>query len=94
MCALPTLNLDNNDNNPPQTRRVIIAGAGPSGLLLQALFHNRNKSPNARVNYDVTMIESRPDLGQLDKEELKAYRSWMIVSFTYACEWYHLPVVL
>lgn len=77
MCAPTTVNLNNNAT-PPETRRVIIAGAGPSGLLLQALLHRRNKSPNARVNYDVTMIESRPDLGQLDKEELKAYRSWMI----------------
>ena len=64
-----------------ETRRVVIAGAGPSGLLLQALLHNRNKSPNARVMYDVTLIESRSDLGQLDSEELKAHRSWMIVSF-------------
>ena len=60
-------------------RRVIIAGAGPAGLLLQALLHNRNKAPNARVLYDVTLLESRPDLGQLTEEELKAnHRSWMI----------------
>lgn len=77
MSAPTTLNLNNNDT-PPETRRVTIAGAGPSGLLLQALLHHRNKAPNARVNYDVTMIESRPDLGQLDKEELNAYRIWMI----------------
>lgn len=64
--------------NFPETRRVIIAGAGPAGLLLQALLHSRNKSPNARVLYDVTLIESRADLGQLSSEELKAHRSWMI----------------
>lgn len=70
MCRPPA-----NDN---ETRRVIIAGAGPSGLLLQALLHHRNKAPNARVTYDVTLIESRPDLGQLDQQELQAHRSWMI----------------
>mmetsp|Transcript_13553 Transcript_13553/g.29467 ORF Transcript_13553/g.29467 Transcript_13553/m.29467 type:complete len:368 (+) Transcript_13553:199-1302(+) len=62
----------------PETRRVVIAGAGPSGLLLQALLHTRNKAPNASVTYDVTLIESRPDLGQLDQEELQVHRSWMI----------------
>lgn len=64
---------------PIQTRRVLIAGAGPAGLLLQALLHNRNKSPASRVKYDVTLVESRTDLGKLDpKTELQAYRSWMI----------------
>eukprot|EP00584_Thalassiosira_punctigera_P004381 CAMPEP_0172535582 /NCGR_PEP_ID=MMETSP1067-20121228/7521_1 /TAXON_ID=265564 ORGANISM="Thalassiosira punctigera, Strain Tpunct2005C2" /NCGR_SAMPLE_ID=MMETSP1067 /ASSEMBLY_ACC=CAM_ASM_000444 /LENGTH=505 /DNA_ID=CAMNT_0013320519 /DNA_START=181 /DNA_END=1698 /DNA_ORIENTATION=- len=65
-------------NNEPETRRVIIAGAGPAGLLLQALLHNRNKATDARVTYNVTMIESRADLGQLNNEELQAHRSWMI----------------
>ena len=79
MCRPPA-----NDN---ETRRVIIAGAGPSGLLLQALLHHRNKAPNARVTYDVTLIESRPDLGQLDQQELQAHRSWMIVSVLWLCRY-------
>mmetsp|Transcript_19868 Transcript_19868/g.41676 ORF Transcript_19868/g.41676 Transcript_19868/m.41676 type:complete len:499 (-) Transcript_19868:337-1833(-) len=62
-----------------EIRRVIIAGAGPAGLLLQALLMNRNKKPNSHVTYDVTLIESRQDLGKLDpKTELQAHRSWMI----------------
>ena len=69
-------------NNTPIIRRVIIAGAGPAGLLLQALLHNRNKSSTngqPRVIYDVTLIESRSDLGQLTPKELnESHRSWMI----------------
>ncbi|KAL7531120.1 hypothetical protein ACHAXR_007291 [Thalassiosira sp. AJA248-18] len=70
MCQPPRTNIE--------TRRVVIAGAGPAGLLFQALLHNRNKAIGARVMYDVTLVESRPDLGQLSTEELKAHRSWMI----------------
>lgn len=75
-------------DNTPAIRRVIIAGAGPAGLLLQALLHNRNKSSTTttsstngqpRVIYDVTLIESRSDLGQLTPTELnESHRSWMI----------------
>jgi kynurenine 3-monooxygenase len=66
-----------NATDPPTTR-VIIAGAGPGGLLLQALLHARNDSPGSTVKYDITLIESRSDLGKLRKEELQAHRSWMI----------------
>ena len=68
----------------PTTRRVIIAGAGPAGLLLQALLHHRNKTISSSDNhprsilYDVTLIESRQDLGQLNQDELQSHRSWMI----------------
>jgi kynurenine 3-monooxygenase len=63
-----------------ETRRVIIAGAGPGGLLLQALLHHRNKTSSAstRIIYETTLIESRADLGTLTQEELQAHRSWMI----------------
>jgi len=73
MCRPPT-------NNNPTTRRVVIAGAGPAGLLLQALLHHRNKSSSATsgIIYDITLIESRDDLGQLNQEELQSHRSWMI----------------
>jgi len=30
------------DSSPPEVRRVVIAGAGPAGLLLQAILHVRN----------------------------------------------------
>ncbi|KAL3805401.1 hypothetical protein HJC23_009108 [Cyclotella cryptica] len=65
---------------PPaaSTTRVIIAGAGPGGLLLQALLHARNASPDSATKYDITLIESRSDLGKLREEELQAHRSWMI----------------
>lgn len=63
--------------SPPQsTRRVIIAGAGPGGLLLQALLHARNAT--STIKYDITLIESRSDLGKLKPDELQAHRSWMI----------------
>ena len=65
-------------NSNPQIRRVVIAGAGPAGLLLCSLLHHRNKLPNPSAIYDVTLIESRQDLGQLNQTELQAHRSWMI----------------
>ena len=62
-----------------ETRRVIIAGAGPGGLLLQALLHHRNKtSQSSRIIYETTIIESRSDLGILTQNELQSHRSWMI----------------
>jgi len=63
----------------PSTCRVVISGAGPAGLLLQALLHRRNGLPDARVEYHVTLIESRPDYGTLNQTELaESHRSWMI----------------
>mmetsp|Transcript_22990 Transcript_22990/g.49750 ORF Transcript_22990/g.49750 Transcript_22990/m.49750 type:complete len:259 (+) Transcript_22990:210-986(+) len=60
-----------------EIRRVVIAGASPAGLHLQALLHTHNKAPDARVTYDVTLIESRPDLGQLDQDDLQSRQSCM-----------------
>jgi kynurenine 3-monooxygenase len=67
-------------SNTIETRRVIISGAGPGGLLLQALLHHRNKTSSAttRIIYETTLIESRADLGTLTQDELQAHRSWMI----------------
>lgn len=59
--------------------RVIIAGAGPAGLLLQALLHLRNQKASARVLYEITLVEYRQDLGQLSLDVLQSqHRSWMI----------------
>ena len=55
-----------------QPLHVVIAGAGPSGLLLANLLL---KHPH----YRVTLVESRSDLGALSVDELrKFHRSWMI----------------
>lgn len=62
-----------------QSRRVVIAGAGPAGLLCASLLLARNKDANARVNYHVTLIDGRQDFGALTKDELsKSFRSWML----------------
>jgi kynurenine 3-monooxygenase len=78
------INLSSNNNTTPNNdnvRQVMIAGAGPAGLLLTALLLKRNTQDGNEdaIKYKVTLLESRPDLGQLDPEtELKEYRSWMI----------------
>jgi kynurenine 3-monooxygenase len=65
--------------------RVVIAGAGPAGLLLQALLHLRNQKSSSsstttrHVLYEITLVESRQDLGQLSLDVLQSqHRSWMI----------------
>ena len=89
MCAPPTTvnNNDNNNDAAPRVCRVLIAGAGPAGLLLHALLHHRNKksSPSSAsgggggVTYHVTIVDGREDLGKCTHEELSAnHRSWMI----------------
>jgi len=61
------------------TKRVVISGAGPSGLLLACLLLKRNKETTSGTKYHVTLLDSRVDVGLLDVEtELKSYRSWMI----------------
>mmetsp|Transcript_12118 Transcript_12118/g.22684 ORF Transcript_12118/g.22684 Transcript_12118/m.22684 type:complete len:507 (+) Transcript_12118:143-1663(+) len=62
-----------------ETRRVVIAGAGPAGLLCASLLLERNNDANARVNYHVTLVDGRQDFGALTKDELsKSFRSWML----------------
>ena len=60
------------------TRKVIIAGAGPSGLLAAILLLRRNEKPGATIRYHVTLVDPGPDFGNLDEEGLKRHRSWMI----------------
>lgn len=62
--------------------KVVVAGAGPAGLLCCALLLARNNDSTAEgssVVYDVTLIDNRQDLGSLSQEELsKSFRSWML----------------
>lgn len=61
---------------PPQ--HVVIAGAGPAGLLLANLLLKRNDDLGL-TKYKVTLIESRADVGALDVAGLrKNHRSWML----------------
>ena len=55
--------------NDSLTKRVIISGAGPAGLLLTSLLLARNKG-NSQVQYDVTLVDARDDYGSFTKEEL------------------------
>jgi 2-polyprenyl-6-methoxyphenol hydroxylase-like FAD-dependent oxidoreductase len=60
------------------TRNVVIAGAGPAGLLLTALLMQRNQELPSPL-YNITLIDGRQDLSQLSMEELrKSFRSWML----------------
>jgi len=55
--------------------RVVVAGAGPSGLLTAINLLRRNNNNN---KYHVTIIDAGPDHGVFTAEDLKRYRSWMI----------------
>lgn len=61
------------------TKRVVISGAGPAGLLLASLLLNKNQEQNTGCTYDVTLIDGREDYGKFTQEELKEnHRSWML----------------
>jgi len=63
---------------PTPIKKVVVAGAGPAGLLLTALLMQRNKEQK-ETRYKVTLIDARLDLGKLSQEELKkSHRSWML----------------
>jgi kynurenine 3-monooxygenase len=62
---------------PKEPTHVVVAGAGPSGILLSLLLLKRNEEGGCQ--YKVTLVESRSDLGLLDPAtDLKLHRSWMI----------------
>jgi len=64
---------------PRETRKVIISGAGPAGLLVASLLLARNKERESTITYNVTLVDARNDYGTLSKEELvKSHRSWML----------------
>lgn len=61
------------------TKRVVVSGAGPSGLLTALLLLARNDEPDASVTYNVTLVDSREDYGSITKADLaKNHRSWML----------------
>ena len=62
-----------------QTKKVLIIGAGPAGLLAAILFLRRNNNnSNNNTRYQVTLVDPGVDHGKLDAEGLKQKRSWMI----------------
>lgn len=61
-----------------ETRRVIVAGAGPAGLLMASLLLARNEEAGP-FTYHVTLVDGREDYGNYSQEELsKNHRSWML----------------
>lgn len=66
------------------TKRVVIIGAGPAGLLSTINFLRRNgecsSNSNGKKNkYEVMIVDPGQDYGNLSHEQLKAnHRSWMI----------------
>ena len=74
-------------SNTRATRKVVISGAGPAGLLCASLLLARNKESDATITYDVTLIDGRQDFGSLTKEELsKSFRSWMLALANHGCD--------
>ena len=65
--------------NRRESRRVVISGAGPAGLLLAGLLLARNNEQPGTVTYEVTLLDSREDYGAISKEDLlNNHRSWML----------------
>ncbi len=74
MCAPTNITAE----ETPSTKRVVISGAGPAGLLMASLLLSRNKDSETPL-YHVTLIDGREDYGFFTKEELCAsHRSWML----------------
>ena len=62
----------------PMQQHVVIAGAGPAGLLLANLLLKRNDDLGF-MKYKVTLVESHTDIGTLSVAELRQnHRSWML----------------
>jgi len=59
------------------TKRVLVAGAGPAGILIAIQLLRRNAN-DGNVKYEVTLVDAGRDYGTLTDEERSAHRSWMI----------------
>jgi kynurenine 3-monooxygenase len=60
-----------------RTKKVVIVGAGPAGLLASILFLRRNINQET-PKYQVTLVDPGTNYGKLDAEGLQRKRSWMI----------------
>ena len=72
---------DNNDASTATTKRVLIVGAGPAGLLAAINLLRRNEEnldDGTKPRYQVTLVDPGVDYGKLDEEGLSRFRSWMI----------------
>ena len=61
-----------------ETKRVLISGAGPAGILCAIQLLRRNIPILQGVQYHVTLVDAGRDYGTLTAEELPSHRSWMI----------------
>jgi hypothetical protein len=78
MCRPTALDERGAGSNDAGPRNVVIAGAGPAGLLLTALLMQRNQELPEPL-YNITLVDGRQDLSQFSQEELKkSFRSWML----------------
>lgn len=73
--------LANDDAAATSTKRILIVGAGPAGLLAAINLLRRNENlddvPN-KPRYQVTLVDPGVDYGKLDEDGLSRFRSWMI----------------
>lgn len=64
--------------NASKTKKVIICGGGPGGVLAALCLLGRNTPGDATPKYHVTLIDDRQNYGTISREDLSKHRSWMI----------------